>query len=170
MTHNSIPFLFFSFLHSICISILRICVISLHFHSYILVILHVCSLFYIICNWTGFWRWNQPLRPSQPVSSRFTLFTPFISPPSYPSRWESGWPHQSVCPGLCCPGSKDLLLVLWSLSQSSLKGRLPPSSNNPPLSTQVEQKSTQCNPVDRGRIENVAWPHHTTSWHQLSLS
>lgn len=34
----------------------------------------------------------------------------------------------------------DLLLVLWSLSQSSLKGRLQPSSNNPLLSTQVEQK------------------------------
>lgn len=65
----------------------------------------------------------------------------------------------------------DLLLVLWSLSQSSLKGRLQPSCNNPLLSTQVEQKkSTQCNPVDRGRMENGAWPHHTTSPHQSSLS
>lgn len=38
--------------------------------------------------------------------------TPFISPPSYPSIWESGWPHQSVCPGPHCPGSKGVWLVV----------------------------------------------------------
>lgn len=91
----------------------------LYLFAHILVILHMCSLFYIICNWTGFWQWNQPLQPRQPVSSRFTLFTPFISPPSYPSRWESGWPHQSVCPGPRCPGSKGVWLVVSPLEPES---------------------------------------------------
>lgn len=36
----------------------------------------------------------------------------------------------------------DLLLVLWSLSQCSLKGLLQSSSNNPLLSVQVEQRGT----------------------------
>lgn len=48
----------------------------------------------------------------------------------------------------------DLLLVLWSLSQSSLKGLLQSSSNNPLLSVQVE--APQYNPVDRGRKKNIA--------------
>lgn len=43
----------------------------------------------------------------------------------------------------------DLLLVLWSLSQS-LKGLLQPSSNNPLCRVQLYQIGTQANPTDRG--------------------
>lgn len=48
----------------------------------------------------------------------------------------------------------DSLLVLWSLSQS-LKGLLQPIYSNPLFRVQLDQKGTQCNPKDRGRMENT---------------
>lgn len=45
----------------------------------------------------------------------------------------------------------DSLLVLWSLSQS-LKGLLQPIYSNPLFRVQLDQKGTQCNPKDRGRM------------------
>lgn len=63
----------------------------------------------------------------------------------------------------------DSLLVLWSLSQS-LKGLLQPIYSNPLFRVQLDQKGTQCNPKDRGRMENTrnsnitAWQSHRHLW------
>ena len=137
--------------------------------------MYAAFFFNIIGNWTGFWWWNQPLQLRQSVFSRFTLFTPFISPPSNPPD-ENLVGHikaSALGPIALDLRESDLLLVLWSLSQSSLKGRLQPNSNNPLLSTQVEQKGTECTPVDRSRIENVAWPQPnciSCPYHNICMS
>lgn len=48
----------------------------------------------------------------------------------------------------------DALLVLWSLNPS-LKGLLQPIYSNPLFRVQLDQKGTQCNPNDRGRLMNT---------------
>lgn len=53
----------------------------------------------------------------------------------------------------------DALLVLWSLNPS-LKGLLQPIYSNPLFRVQLDQKGTQCNPNDRGRLMNTG----TLSW------
>lgn len=156
---NSVNFFFFHFFFPFALAFLG-SVSPLYLFAHILVILHMCSLFYIIQYVIELASDSETNLCSLGSLSLHALhfllpsFHPHLIPPD--ENLVGHIKASALGPAALDLRESDLLLVLWSLSQNSLKGRLQPSSNNPLLSTQVEQKGTQCNPVDRGRIENVA--------------